>query len=99
MMRIPLQAVPAQTLAVTVAKQAAQIKLRQLGDGLYFDLESSGASIVRTRVVRDRVRILTDALYRGFRGDFVIVDTQGTSDPVYTGLGSRFVLYYIGADE
>lgn len=100
MLRIPLQPVPIQTLAVTVARQAAQIQLRQQSDGsMYFSLTNANTSIVRTRIVRDRVRLLTDAGYRGFVGDFAIVDLQGTDDPVYTGLGTRFALYYIGADE
>lgn len=99
MLRVPLQPVPIQTLAVSVARQPAQIQLRQIGGSMYFSLETGGRSIVRTRVVRDRVRLLSGARYLGFAGDFAIVDLQGANDPVYTGLGSRFVLYYIGADE
>lgn len=99
MIRIPLQAVPNQTLAVTLALQSAQIAIRQNGDALYFDLISNGTSVVRTRICRDRQRLLLDAKYRGFVGDFAFVDTRGNLDPQYFGLGTRFVLYYLGAGE
>lgn len=99
MLLIPLQAVPNQTLAVTLARQNAQLALRQNGDALYFDLTSNGVSIVRTRICRDRQRMLLDVSYRGFIGDFAFVDTRGSVDPQYFGLGSRFQLYYIGAGE
>ena len=39
------------------------------------------------RIVRD--------LYLGFVGDFIWFDTQGSSDPIYMGLGSRFILVYL----
>jgi hypothetical protein len=32
--------------------------------------------------------------YLGFVGDIAFLDTQGQDDPVYTGLGSRFILVY-----
>lgn len=99
MIRIPLQAVPNQTAAVTLARQSVQIAVRQNGRHLYFDLVSNGVSIMRSRICRDRQRLLLDATYRGFVGDFAFVDMQGDSDPSYTGLGSRFQLFYIGADE
>jgi hypothetical protein len=94
---IPLQAVPNQTLAVTLVQQSAQIALRQNGKNLYFDLLNSGAYVVRSRICRDRQRLLLDAQYMGFSGDFMFVDTQGTDDPFYSGLGSRFVLVYLPA--
>lgn len=99
MIRIPTQAVPNQTLAVTLARQAAQIAIRQNGDSLYFDLISNGVSIMRARICRDRQRLLLDAKYRGFVGDFAFVDTRGGLDPQYFGLGSRFVLYYLEVGE
>lgn len=99
MIRIPLQASPIQTLAVTLARQSAQLALRQNGGSLYLDLILNGVSIVRTRICRDRQRLLLDAKYRGFVGDFAFVDTRGELDPQYYGLGTRFVLYYLEASE
>lgn len=99
MIRIPLQAVPNQTFSVSLAGQAAQIALRQNGDSLYFDLSVNNSPIVSTKICRDRQRLLIDAKYRGFVGDFAFVDTQGTDDPFYAGLGARWQLYYIKVTE
>lgn len=99
MLRIPLQPTANQTLAVTVARQNAQIALRQMGGFLFFSLTAGGVPIVTTRVCRDRARILLDARYQPFIGDFAFVDTQGTEDPHYEDLGARFRLYYLGAGE
>lgn len=99
MQLIPLQAVPSQTLAVTLARQAAQIAVRQNGAEMYFDLLVGTTSIVRARICLDRARLLLGVRYRGFVGDFAFVDLQGNSNPNYAGLGSRFQLFYLGAGE
>jgi len=102
MMQVPLQPVPNQTLAITLARQAAQIALRQNGANIYFDLLLNNEYIVRTRICRDRQRLLLDAAYKGFVGDFVFIDTQGEDNPSYRGLGgvgSRFQLIYLEAGE
>lgn len=96
---VPLQVAASQTLAVSLARQAAQIALRSNNGNLYFDLTLGGEYIVRSRICRDRQRLLLDAKYRGFKGDFTFIDTQGTDDPVYTGLGSRFLLVYLAEGE
>lgn len=102
MMIVPLQAVPNQTLAVTLATQNAQIALRQNGANMYLDLSVNGAYIVRTRICRDRQRLLLDVGYRGFVGELAFLDTQGISDPIYTGLGgagARYLLVYLEVGE
>lgn len=102
MMQIPLQAVPNQTLAVTLARQPVQIALRQNGANMYLDLILNNEYVVRTRICRDRQRLLLDAGYQGFAGDFVFIDTQGADNPTFRGLGgvgSRFQLIYLEAGE
>ena len=37
--------------------------------------------------------------YTGFIGNLLFIDTQGNSDPSYDGLGSRFSLVYLTAEE
>jgi len=86
-------------MAITLARQNAQLAIRQNGDSLYLDLASNGVSIVRTRICRDRQRMLLDIRYRGFLGDLAFVDTRGDQDPQYYGLGTRFQLYYIAVGE
>lgn len=92
---VPLKAVPSQTLAITLDGQLCKITVRTIGPFVYFSLE--GAAV--TRLVRDRARILIDSKYRGFRGDFAFIDTQGLDDPAYTGLGDRWQLVYYNAGE
>lgn len=99
MLRIPLKPVPNQTLAVTLARQPCQIALRQNGANMYLDLQLNGTYIVRTRICRDRQRLLLDAQYRGFVGDLAFVDTQGNSEPSFSGLGERYVLVYLAEGE
>lgn len=99
MLRIPLQVAPNQTLAVTLARQVVQIALRQNGINLYFDLLLNNEYVVRARICRDRQRLLLDAQYRGFAGDFAFVDTQGIDDPNFGGLGARFQFLYLPVGE
>jgi len=42
---------------------------------------------------QDRNRIVRDP-YLGFVGDLAFIDAQGTEDPIYTQLGTRFFLTY-----
>lgn len=93
MLIVPLKAVPSQTLQINLDGQNARISVRTIGRLLYFSLE--GVAVIR--LARDRVRQLIDAQYHGFEGDFAFIDTQGTDDPVYTGLGSRWQLVYYSA--
>lgn len=100
---IPTPAVPSSTLTINLAQQSCQIELRTLGldvdAHLYFSLSVAGTPIVTTRVCRNKQRLLLDAKYQGFQGDFAFIDTQGDADPVYTGLGTRWVLVYLLASE
>jgi hypothetical protein len=38
-------------------------------------------------------------LYLGFSGDLFFADTQGTNDPYYTDLGTRYLLVYVTPGE
>lgn len=95
---IPLQATPNQTLTISLANQACQIDLLTKTTGLYMNLYVNNSPIILGVACENRNRIVRD-LYLGFSGDLVFNDKQGSDDPVYTGLGSRFDLVYIEADE
>lgn len=99
MQSIPIHTVPNQTLAVTVASQSVQIAIRQNGAAMYFDLKFGDEYVVQSRICRDRQRLLLDRQYKGFVGDFMFVDTQGATDPQYSGLGRRYVLRYLASGE
>lgn len=91
---VPLTAVPTQTLAIVLAGQNCDITVTTLSTGLYFSLTANGEPITLFTICRNLGRLLLDRAYKGFVGDFVFVDTQGVDDPVYTGLGSRWLLIY-----
>lgn len=91
---IPLSAVPSQTLSIVLAGQNCQIAVYTLSTGLYLDLTADDVVITRTVVCRNRARLLLDRAYKGFVGDLVFVDQQGEDDPLYTGLGTRWLLFY-----
>lgn len=95
MIRVPLQAVPNQTLAIVLAGQSCELALRQNGANMYFDLTVNGVDIVLTRIVRNKQLLCLDARYRPFVGDFFFIDTQGDTQPEYTGLDARYVLNYV----
>lgn len=91
---IPLQAVPSQRISVLLAGQDVGIAVYQKETGLFFDLAVAGTTILAGVLCQYRNRIVRD-LYFGFVGDFMFIDNQGATDPVYTGLGSRYSLAYL----
>ena len=99
MKQIPLSPVPSQTLAVTLAGQACQIALRSNGGNLYFTLMVGTTPIVTSKICCNKQRLLLGVTYRGFKGDFLFVDTQGDEQPAYAGLDIRWLLYYVAVNE
>jgi hypothetical protein len=93
---LPLSATPAQAFESQVAPdKLAKISLRTFGRKLYFTLDG----VVSNRVCRNGARLLVDAQYHEFGGDFMFVDTQGSNDPEWFGLGSRYLLVYLNDGE
>lgn len=90
---IPLSAIPSQSVQVVLNNQNCTIKVYTKSTGMFFDLLVDGDPVVLGRLCLDR-NYLVRYVRLGFIGDFFFVDSQGTSDPVYTGLGARFNLYY-----
>jgi hypothetical protein len=94
MLTVPLQAVPSQTLAISLGGQPCKIDVVTRGDGLYVNLYVNDALVIGGVAARNRVRVVIDA-YLGFIGDLSWLDTQGDQDPTYDGLGSRWQLVYL----
>jgi hypothetical protein len=46
----------------------------------------------------DRVKLVRHA-YLGFIGNLGFIDTQGKTDPDYTGFGARYQLIYLEATD
>lgn len=98
MLVVPLQSIPNQMVTVTLANQICQVNVYQLETGLFMDLYVGNVLIVAGVICENINRIVRDA-YLGFIGDFIFMDTQGTSDPIYTGLGERWPLLYLEASD
>ena len=98
MLIVPVQATPNQTFAMLLGNQNCEITLTTRFYGLFFDL-SVGNIPVRNGVICQNQNRLIRYQSLGFAGDFWFTDTQGSDDPVYTGLGSRFLLEYIEASD
>ncbi len=96
MQQINITAVPSQTVEVTLDGQDCTIVLQQKEQGLLLDLTVGGVKITSGQVCRDRVLLVRHA-YHGFSGDLAFINLQGSSDPEYSGLTSRYVLVYIEA--
>lgn len=99
MLQMPLAAVPSQTFGIVLAGQNCQIAVYQKTTGVYMDLVSNGVPITTAVRCVEGARLLLDRQYLGFVGDFGVIDTQGNSDPDYTGLGTRWQLLYLEASD
>lgn len=90
---IPITPVAAQSFTIQLNSQNCAISLYQKSTGLFFDLAIDGNPIVTTMICLNLVGLIRES-YLGFNGQLAFVDTQGNSDPDYTGLGSRYQLVY-----
>ena len=99
MQTLPLKSVPNQNFSSILSGQQTGISLYMLADNnLYIDVSLNNTPVVAGVLVRNNVKIIRN-VYFGFQGDFVITDTQGSDDPQYTGLGTRWQLIYMSATE
>jgi hypothetical protein len=98
MQMIPLQAVPNQTVVVQLDGQNTQINVRQVFTGLFTDISVDNTPLL-LGVRGMNLRLMFMNSYLGFVGDLTWFDNQGTSDPFYQGLASRFSLVYMLPSE
>lgn len=98
MMVVPLNATPAQAFKVTLNKQDCELRISQKSTGIFMDVIVNNVLIIGGVLCLDRTLIVRDA-YLGYSGDLFFVDTQGATDPVWTGLGSRYLLVSVAPGE
>ena len=91
---IPLQAVPNQKFQVVLADQSCQIEINQTDYGLFTTLWLGDDLVIAGVLSLNATRIVRSA-YLGFVGDLAFQDLDGSENPIYTGLGTRFVLNYL----
>ncbi|WP_457155298.1 phage baseplate plug family protein [Mesorhizobium sp. P5_C1] len=94
MVIIPLQAVPNQAVSVTLGNQVSQVNIYQKDTGLFIDLFVDNTLVIGGVICQNLNRIVR-SVYLGFSGDLVFIDNQGDSDPVFSGLGTRYSLAYL----
>lgn len=98
MQTVPLQSVPSQSTKVILGNQNCQIVIYQKPQGVFVDLIADNVEIVRGVIALDAVPLVCRG-YAGFSGSLLFLDSQGASDPRYEGLGGRFDLVYLTAEE
>jgi hypothetical protein len=100
---VPVRAIPNQILTVQLSNQPTQLAIYQKSTGLFMDVYVNDSLIIGGVLCLNGKAIVRTA-YLGFIGDFAFFDTQpssfsGPADPVYTGLGARWPLYYFLPSE
>lgn len=90
---VPLVVTPAQTLSVSLGGQVVRLNVSQKTFGLFVDVFLNDVLVIGGVQARNMAKIIRGK-YRNFIGDLYFYDTQGTSDPDYTGFANRFVLLY-----
>jgi hypothetical protein len=91
---IPTQPLPNQVLLAQLNGQAVEIQIFQQAYGLYVTVTLGGEIVIASVIAYNKNRLIRYG-YLGFSGDLSFIDTQGSDDPVYTGLGTRFQLAYL----
>ena len=90
---IPVGALAYQSLRVSLSGHAVRLTLQQRGTGLYAAVWVDGVAVLAGALCQDRTWLVRQSAC-ALPGDMGFADTQGTSDPDYTGPGRRFVLVY-----
>lgn len=87
--KIPVSAIPNQFITTTIDGVTWSITLETRLGNIYISLSTKDGDVISNRVCRDRVSV---------GGGFVFVDTEGKQDPIYDGLGVRYLLLNITED-
>lgn len=83
---VPVDSVPNQNFTTSLNGEQWDITLETRLDRLYISLGNrSKGRILENRVCLDRTPVA---------GGFVFIDQSGTTDPVFEGLGGRYVLFW-----
>lgn len=103
MLIVPTNPVPSQKIKTVIADQIVNLSIYQLRYGMFMDVTVNDVLEIGGVVCENLNRIIRSEYLNknvGFSGDFVWLDTlsQG-ADPVYTGLGSQFVLLWLSPDD
>jgi hypothetical protein len=98
MQSIPLQQTPSQTVKIILNGQNCTLAVYQKSTGVFCDLMIDSVIVWTCAICQNNTPICSYG-YLPFVGSLLFFDTQGTSDPDYTGFDDRFVLLYLAPGE
>lgn len=93
MIKIPIQPTPAQSFKVKLNNQNCEIRIYYRFGSTYMDLTVNGEIVTKGAICRDRQNIIQIA-QSAFSGALFFIDMLGVSDPLYSGFGTRWRLFY-----
>lgn len=92
---ISLNAIDAQEFSSNLGGNVYNFRLLDKGEvGVFLDIYDGVDPVLTGILCLDRVRLVRSA-YLNFPGDLMFVDQEGFNHPVYTGFGTRYLLYYL----
>ena len=101
MLEIPLIAWPNQEFTANLAGQSCRIRVQDREGHTFLDLTKGQKLLRQGAICTPLTPILTRPV--DFTGNLVMIDVNSAADtqtdPVYTGYGTRWRLYYITEDE
>lgn len=95
--RIPIRAIPSQSFMSVINDVAFTFHFYQREGSMYCDLNVDDNPIWYGLICHDRTP-MKERRTTIFSGNLMFVDLEGTEDPTYPKLDSRFVLVYISDD-
>jgi hypothetical protein len=98
MQQIAIQPVPSQQLQVVLDGQQCQIAVYVKTQCMFFDIAVNGNPLAYAVQAKNLVSLVPTS-YLGFSGWFSFLDTQGTEDPQYGGLGTRWILVFLDQED
>jgi hypothetical protein len=98
MQTIPLLPIPSQIVKAILENQNCQISIYQKQGNIFVDVNVDGTDFVVAVIGLNVVPIVCRE-YLGFQGNLLFIDSQGSNDPTYEGLGNRYNLVYLTAEE
>ena len=98
MQRINISPIPAQTFNVVLDGQYCTISLYWRQTRLYLDLSVGAVEVCRGAVCQNRADIIQSPA-PDFNGTLHFYDFEGERPPHYSGLNSRWGLFYLSGVE
>ena len=92
--QVTLQPVASQQVQTVLGGQQCQIAVYVKNQCMFLDMIVNGTQVIYAVQCKNLVSLIPTA-YLGFVGWLMFIDTQGSEDPKYTGLGSRWQLLYL----